>query len=82
MDKRTGWVSVIVAAVLIVIVGSGGKAYSVYHGQAERLDVLQRELQEKSTLIEGLNNKIEQTNQQVEEHQQQVVELKQQVEDQ
>jgi TolA-binding protein len=70
MDKRTAWLSGVLA--LSTFLGIGGKSYSMYHGQTERLNVLQRESKEKDNQIHQLKVKVVDDNQKLGKLQQQI----------
>jgi TolA-binding protein len=70
MDKRTAWVSGVL--VLSTFLGLGGTAYSMYHGQAERLNVLQRESKEKDNQIHQMRIQVEDGKQKLGKLQQQI----------
>jgi TolA-binding protein len=70
MDKRTAWVSW--ALGVSIFLGIGGMTYSMHHGQAERLDVLQRATKEKDNQISQMNDQLKEQKQSIEKLQQQL----------
>jgi TolA-binding protein len=70
MDKRTAWMSGVL--VLSTFLSLGGTAYSMYHGQTERLNVLQRESKAKDIQIHQMRIQVEDGKQKLGKLQQQI----------
>lgn len=73
MDKRTAWVSWIL--IIVISLGLGG----INYGQAERINVLQREAKKKDIKIQTLSDQMAQSDKTLEEQKQEIDQLQEQL---
>lgn len=76
MDKRTAWVSWIL--ILVISLGLGG----INYGQAERINVLQRESNKKDFQIRTLGVRMAQNQKTMEKQKQEIDKLQQKINEQ
>jgi uncharacterized protein HemX len=77
MEKRTALVSSILA--LGILLSLGGTAYSMYRGQTERMNVIQRDAKQKDVKIQALGSQVAQSQKLVEQQKKQLEDFKQKV---
>jgi uncharacterized protein HemX len=77
MEKRTALVSSILA--VSILLSLGGTAYSMYRGQTERMNVIQRDAKQKDVEIQALGSQVAQSQKLVKQQKKQLEDFKQKV---
>jgi uncharacterized protein HemX len=79
MEKRTALVASILA--LSTLLSLGGTAYSMYRGQSERINVIQREAKQKDVEIKALGSQVTESKKLVEQQKKQLDDFRQKVDE-